>query len=146
MIQSIPKKNPKPKVTRLPTLIDKADELASKYVRQKYADHAGNVTCISCPTVLHWKHAHCAHFIERGKKATRWVEENLHPACPSCNYYRKEIHMREYTLAMVDMYGRDEVDAMRLSAKEVLSASKVRQLAEEAIAYYSEALRGLANG
>lgn len=140
---AIPKKKPKQKRAKLPTLIDKADKLASQYVRQKAADHAGNVACISCPTVLPWKEAHCAHFIERGKKATRWVEENLKPACPSCNFFRKEIHMREYTLAIVDLYGREKVDELRILGRETLSASQVRQLAEEAITYYTQALMEL---
>lgn len=144
--QPIPKKKPKPKVTRLPTLIDKADKLASQYIRQKFADFLGNVICISCGKSLHWKEAHCAHFIERGKKATRWLEENLKPACCGCNRYRKEFHMREYTIAMTDIHGRGFVDKLREMARQTLSPAQVRQLAEEAIAYYSEGLRGLANG
>lgn len=139
----IPKKKPKPKRQKLSTLITKADTLTSQYIRKKYADHAGNVTCISCPTVMHWKDAHCAHFIERGKKATRWLEENLHPACCSCNRYRKEYHMREYTLAIVDLYGREKIDEFRQLAQNVLSASQVRKLAEDAIEYYSKALEAL---
>lgn len=139
----IPKKKPKPNRPSLPTLIDKADKLTSQYIRQKYADHAGLVKCISCPTVLPWKEAHCAHFIERGKKATRWLEENLHPACPSCNFYRKEIHMREYTLAMIDLYGREALDHLRRAGALVLPASQVRQLAEEAIEYATEKLKEL---
>jgi hypothetical protein len=136
----IPKRKPKPKRPSLPSLITKADKLTSQYIRQKYADHTGHVKCISCPTVLHWKEAHCAHFIERGKKATRWLEENLHPACPSCNVYRKEIHMREYTLAMLDLYGREALDHLRRAGALVLPPSQVRQLAEDAISYYSEGL------
>lgn len=139
----IPKKKPKPNRPSLPTLIDKADKLTSQYIRQKYADHAGLVKCISCPTVLPWKEAHCAHFIERGKKATRWLEENLHPACPSCNFYRKEIHMREYTLAMIDLYGREALDHLRRAGALVLPASQVRQLAEEAIEYATAKLKEL---
>lgn len=140
---SIPKKKPKPKRAKLSTLIIKADTLTSQYIRQKYADHNGMVTCISCPTVLHWKEMHCAHFIERGKMATRWLEENLHPACCSCNRYRKEMHMREYSFAMIDMYGRDKANELRELTKTVLSASQVRQMATEAIEYYSNALEGL---
>jgi hypothetical protein len=124
---------------KLPTLITKADTLASRYIRQKFADHAGNVTCVSCGKVLPWKDAHCAHYIERAKKATRWLEENLHPACPSCNVYRKEYHMREYTIYMLDMYGRGFIDELRSMANKVLSASQVRQLAEEAITNFQEA-------
>jgi len=139
----IPKKKKRAGLTKLPTLIAKADTITSQYIRQKYADHAGQVKCISCPTVLPWKEAHCAHFIERGKKATRWLEENLHPACPSCNFYRKEIHMREYTLAMIDLYGREALDHLRRAGSLILPASQVRQLAENAINYYTKALEEL---
>jgi hypothetical protein len=139
----IPKRKPKPKRPSLPSLITKADTVTSQYIRQKYADHAGNVTCISCPTVLPWKEAHCAHFIERGKKATRWLEENLHPACPSCNFYRKEIHMREYTLAMIDLYGREGIEEIKAESRLVLRGYEVRQLSEDAIEYYSKALKEL---
>lgn len=127
----------KPKRQKLSTLIAKADKLASLYIRQKYADHAGNVICISCDTVLSWKDAHCAHFIERGKKPTRWREENLHTACCGCNQYRKEFHLREYTLKMIDLYGRDFVDELRVLANKSLGQAEIRALAEEAIEYYS---------
>lgn len=130
----------KPKKAKLSTLVDKADKLASLYIRQKYADHAGNVTCISCGAVLHWKDAHCAHFIERSKKATRWLEENLHPACCSCNSFHKEQHMRGYTLFMVDTYGREFVEELRELEKKTLSPAEVRRLAEEAIEYYGKDL------
>lgn len=131
----------KQKKAKLSTLVDKADKLASQYIRQKYADHAGNVTCISCGAVLHWKDAHCAHFIERGKKATRWLEENLHPADASCNVYRKELHMRGYTLFMIDTYGREFVEELRALEKKTLSNAEIRQLAEEAIEYYGKQLK-----
>lgn len=129
------------KKQKLPTLIDKADRLTSLYIRQKYADHAGNVTCVTCGKVLHWKDAHCAHYIERAAKATRWLEENLHPACPSCNVYRKEFHKREYTLAMIDLHGRQFIDELKEMARKVLSPSEVRTLAEEAIEYFGGRLK-----
>jgi hypothetical protein len=126
-------KGKKPKKVKLTALIPKADKLISQHIRKKYADKDGMVICISCDTILHWKDSHCAHYIGRSSKATRWMEENLRPACPSCNVYRKEFHMREYTLKMIDFYGRDFVDELRLLAKKILSASEVRQLAEDAI-------------
>ena len=136
----IPKKKPKPKRPSLPTLIDKADKLTSQYIRQKFADFAGNVVCVSCKKVLHWKEAHCAHFIGRGKKLTRWLEENLNPACCGCNAFNKEFHMREYTLYMEDMHGRKFVDELREMERQVIPASQVRRLAEEAIDYYGAAI------
>ena len=127
------KLKPKPKLPKLSTLIAKADKITSQYIRRKYSDSNGNVKCISCDTVLHWKAAHCAHYIGRASKATRWMEENLRPACPSCNVYRKEFHMREYTIKMIDFYGRNFVDELRALARKVLTASQIRLLAEQAI-------------
>lgn len=127
------KKKTKTKQQKLTTLIDKADKITSQYIRYKHADINGNVKCISCDTVIHWKDSHCAHYIGRASKATRWMEENLRPACPSCNVYRKEFHMREYTLKMIDFYGREFVDDLRALSKKVLTASEVRRLAETAI-------------
>ena len=127
----------------LPSLITKADNLASKYIRQKFADSSGNVTCITCGKVDHYKNMHAAHYIERAAKNTRWLEENLHPACPSCNVYRKEFHKREYTLYLSDMYGREKIDELKTLGRQVLSGSQVRQLAEEAIAYFSDQLQAL---
>ena len=123
----------RPKLIKLTTLIEKADKITSQYIRQKHADANGNIKCISCDTVIHWKESHCAHYIGRASKATRWMEENLRPACPSCNVYRKEFHMRAYTLAMIDFYGRDFVDELMALGRKVLTASEVRSLAETAI-------------
>lgn len=129
-LMKLPKRPKQPKLT---TLIEKADRITSNYIRQKHADIHGNIKCISCDTVLPWKESHCAHYIGRASKATRWMEENLRPACPSCNVYRKEFHMREYTLKMIDFYGRDFVDELRGLARKVMPASQVRALAETAI-------------
>ena len=134
------------KQTPLPSLIEKADRVTSQYIRRKHADFNGNVKCVSCGKVLPWKEAHCAHFIGRSAKSTRWLEENLHPACCGCNTYRKEYHMREYTLYMEDMYGREFVDELREMERKVLAASQVRALAEEAIAEFSAGLKGLEHG
>lgn len=123
----------RPKRPSLPSLITKADTITSLYIRQKHADEEGNVKCVSCSTVLPWKESHCAHFIGRAKKATRWLEENMMPACQSCNVFRKEFHMREYTIYILEFYGREFLDELRELEKKVLSASQVRQLAEEAI-------------
>lgn len=136
-----PKQGKKPQKKSLPSLIAKADEITSQYIRRKHADASGNVACVTCNKVLHWKEMHCAHYIERASKATRWMEENLRPACPSCNVYRKEFHKREYTLVMIDCYGRQGVEELKQQAREVLTPSQVRALAEEAIAEFSARLR-----
>ena len=127
----------------LPALKRKADTITSLYIRQKFADDSGSVRCCTCPTVKHWKEMHCAHYVERTKTATRWLEENLRPACPSCNVYRKEHHKREFTLVMLDAYGRDFVDELNRISRKVCKPSEVRELAEQDIAYYSEQVKTL---
>lgn len=135
----------KPKKQPLPALIRKADAITSQFIRIKFANKDGNVKCVSCPTVLHWKDAHCAHYVGRASKLTRWMEENLQCACPSCNVYRKEHHMREFTFYMLDFYGREFVDELRELEKKVLCADHVRRLAEDAIKDYSQRLKELEN-
>jgi len=138
-----PKKKKRPRAPSLPSLITKADTLASRYIRQKYADQDGMVHCVSCETVLHWKDMHNAHYMPRSAKNTRWMEENLHPACPSCNVYRKEHHMREYTLYMIGLYGMDGLEEIKADSRKVLRGPEVRQLATEAVEYYTNALKEL---
>jgi hypothetical protein len=139
----IPKKKKKPKQTPLPSLIAKADKLASQYIRRKHADHAGNVKCVSCETALPWKEMHNAHWIGRAAKAVRWDERNLAPSCCSCNVYRPEMHQREYTLVQLDRYGRDGIEEIKADSRKILKGAEIRELAEEAIAYYSVALKEL---
>jgi hypothetical protein len=131
----------KPKKQSLSTLTDKADRLASTHIRQKYANHAGEITCITCGSVHHWKDSHCAHYVERRFFATRYVEENLHPACPHCNAFNKEFHKRQYTLFMLDTYGRDKIDELVMESRRTLSPSEKRAIVEEAIDYYGQLLR-----
>jgi hypothetical protein len=71
------------------------------------------------------------------------MEENLAPACPSCNVYRKELHQREFTLFQLDRYGREGIEEIKAEGRKVLSGSQVRQLAEEAIAHYKPLLEAL---
>ena len=140
----IQKKIKRPKQPKLSTLQAKADAVTSTYIRQKYSDHAGYVKCVTCDTVLPWKDSHCAHYIERGHIPTRYIEENLHPACPSCNVFRKEYHKRQYTLYMIDMYGRDKIDELTVESKRLLTSSQKRQIFEDAIDYYSQKLKEMA--
>ena len=139
----IPKKKPKLKTPKLSTLADKADKVCSIYIRLKHADHTGCITCITCGAYMPWKDSQNAHYIERGHHWTRYLEENLHPACASCNFYRKEFHKRQYTLAMIDLYGRDKITELEELSRKPISASQKRQLALEAITYYSQAVHSL---
>ena len=67
----------------------------------------------------------------------------MHPACASCNFYRKEFHKRQYTLAMIDLYGRDKITELEELSRKPISASQKRQLALDAIEYYGKAVHDL---
>lgn len=135
----IAKKN-KPRKTSLPALQAKADKAMSTYIRLKYSDHAGNVRCVSCGKVVPWKESDCGHFIPRSRGAAiRYVEENCHPECQGCNRFSHS-HLIGYTLFMVDTYGREKIEELEQEARKVLSQSQKRQLAEEALEYYKQAV------
>ncbi len=139
----IPKRKPKIKTPKLSTLVTKADTVCSIYIRMKYSDFAGNISCVTCGKSMRWQDAHCAHYIERGKIGTRWREENLHAAGACCNTFNKEFHKREYSLFMIDTYGRALVDELKAEARRLLKPSEKRDLALEAITYYTEAIKAL---
>jgi 5-methylcytosine-specific restriction endonuclease McrA len=128
---------------KLSTLQAKADKLMSQYIRMKYADDLGNVSCVSCGKVLYWNESDAGHFVPKSRgAAVRYVEENVHPECPGCNRFN-EGHLIGYTRYMIDMYGEEKIDELQAEARKTLSPSEKRRLAEEAIQYYGERLKGL---
>jgi hypothetical protein len=112
-----------PKKT-LRALIDDVAKLLQKHVRLKAAvaaDKNGFIECVSCNKWFHWKDMQGGHWIERGKQATKIMEENIHPQCKGCNQYgmRHRTHVREgYSKFMRDMYGDDFCDQMLVDSRK----------------------------
>ena len=130
----------KPKKTGYATLQRKADFLQSQYIRRKAAKD-GMCTCVSCGKSLPWQEMDAGHFIAKSRGASiRYVEENVHPECRACNRF-DDGHLAGYTLYMIDMYGREKIDELRLEAKKVLSQSEKYRITEEAFHYYSTKLK-----
>lgn len=102
----------KKKLKPLGKLSDECATLLQKLVRLKAADDNGYCQCVSCGVTKHWKEMQGGHFIPRGNKATKLLEENVHPQDAGCNMYgmRYGDAEKQYTLWMVDMYGREFVD------------------------------------
>lgn len=80
-------------------------------VRLKAANDSGYATCVTCGKVDHWKAMQGGHYMERGRSATKLLEENIHVQCPGCNCFKMKVASgvvlyREY---MVSMYGEDAV-------------------------------------
>lgn len=72
----------------LSELIKQADELFSKYIRQKYADKNGMVKCFTCDNELRWQDSQCGHYISRNCLFLRWDERNAKPQDEHCNCYK----------------------------------------------------------
>lgn len=127
----------------LPSLQTKADKIMSEYIRKKWADEHGYVSCVSCGVRKPWKEMDCGHFIPKSRGANvRYIEENSAPECPGCNRYN-EGHLIGYTRWMIDFYGEDKIDELQAEARKTLTPSQKRQLVEEAIEYYTRKAREL---
>jgi hypothetical protein len=97
-------------------LVDEAAVLLQKLVRMKAANSDGYASCVTCGVNKHWKELQGGHFISRKYTATKIMEENIHPQCYGCNGPRSKdgTVTIAYTLYMVDTYGREFVDEIKL--------------------------------
>ena len=128
------KKKPK----SIARLRNDVSELVQRLVRLKAADSNGMVKCWTCDTVKHWKEMQGGHFIERGKTATKMLEENIHPQCPSCNQWgmKKASTVLLYRREMVAWYGEDFVSWLENESKK--SIRHTRQELQALIADYTK--------
>lgn len=108
-------------------LVDECAKLLQKLRRMELADDGGWCECWSCGTRKHFTEMQGGHFIPRGKAATKLVEENIHPQCPPCNLYgmRHGDAEKQYTLRMLDWYGREFVDGLIERSKQTHKWNRV---------------------
>tara|TARA_R110000803_G_scaffold206581_1_gene273947 strand:+ start:81 stop:482 length:402 start_codon:yes stop_codon:yes gene_type:complete len=118
------------------TMRAKCLEALQKLARLEAADDNGMVRCVSCNKHLHWKEAHGGHYIAKGSSSYWALErENCHPQCVGCNIFGMSRGSAEgqYTLWMIDYYGRDFVDKMhedKRKLKKIYAADYKDMLAE----------------
>ena len=138
-----PAKKIRPKRKKLPTissLENKLDRIYSEYIRRKDADEGGTVSCVTCQKLLHWREAHCGHFIKRANRAARWLQVNTHVQCVRCNTYLGG-NDSVYAVYIIDKFGRDTYnDLMALRGKE---CKRYRTDYEELIETYKAKLEEL---
>lgn len=77
-------------------LIADADAIFSQFIRLKYADKNGKVSCYTCGNVKHWSMMQCGHYMKRAHLYLRWDERNCRVQDALCN---EHLHgnMAEYT-------------------------------------------------
>lgn len=101
---------------------DKLDKIFSKYIRLR--DSNGGIgQCCTCGKKLHWKEAHCGHFISRRHLATRWDERNTAFQCPYCNTYNQG-QQYFFSLFIEKKYGKGTVDEIIQKSKETVKITK----------------------
>ncbi len=102
----------KKKSKTIAQLVEESAEAMQLYVRVKAADFQGNVTCFTCGKVRHYKDSmQGGHFRGRKWLATKLMEENRQVQCNYCNGPLRG-NMIQFTLAMIEKYGRDFVDKL----------------------------------
>lgn len=117
----------KKKVVASKTAKSRALESAQALARISRADNDGYCTCVTCGHIGKWNEGFDGgHFIAKGN-CSYWMLDprNIWPQCKSCNgkgmqYGNKEA---DYTLFMIDEFGREFVDYMKSMEKTVIKRS-----------------------
>jgi len=99
----------KPKT--IASLVNDAAMILQRIVRLKAADDNGYARCVTCGKVDHYTNMDGGHWIPRSYTAHKLTEENLACQCKGCNGYGGGRY-HEFTVHMIDMYGREWVDHM----------------------------------
>lgn len=129
----------KSKPDSLSTLIKKADDVVSLFVRLNAADDNGTVSCISCGCRLWYLDADCCHFISRQNMATRFLLLNLAPGCQECNRYNPVFHLNTWEAKLGDtahelrVYGKSLMKWTRVDLTGLIEeySNKVKQLKQQ---------------
>ena len=130
------KKPKKKKPKSIARLVDDCAVLLQKLVRLKASrDDFGLIRCVTCGVYRKWNEMQGGHFIERGKRSTKLVEENCHPQCPGCNMYRMKTTsgVLAYRRYMVGMYGEELVKELERLSKQPkkYTRSEIEELSAE---------------
>lgn len=88
-----------------------ADRVHSIYVRLRDSNDEGVGECITCNISVHWKKAHCGHFVSRKVNLLRFDEENTNLQCVGCNLF-KSGEQYLYSKALDMKYGDDTAEKL----------------------------------
>ena len=106
------------------------------------ADDNGYAKCVSCGCVHHYKDMDGGHFIPKGSSSFWALEiENVHPQCKGCNGFGMKFGNaeKEYTLWMIDTYGKDKVEEMLATKKQIKKLYKADY--EDMLKEFNELIR-----
>lgn len=108
--------------------------LFSRHIRLKYADDNGQVRCVTCGSIWHWKEIHAGHYIPKSRGLSVYFEErNVHPQCVACNTYHHGA-LDKYALFLQEKYGPGILEELDQLSRQIKKISKFEY--EEMIEHY----------
>jgi hypothetical protein len=119
----------------------KAWKAFSLYIRTRDSIN-GMCSCITCGKVIPIKEAHASHFLGGRSNAVLFDEEAVYASCVGCNMFLHG-NYTQYTLKMIDRYGRDWVDA-KIAQKHQIVKYKTQDF-QEIEKKYKQKLQELEN-
>lgn len=114
------------------------DSVFSRYIRQKYSDNQGEVSCYTCGKRGHWKTMQNGHFVSRQYLATRWDENNCRVQCAGCNLFGNG-QLLDFEENLKLELGPTFVENMKFMRHQILKLDRVYY--ETRIRYYKDILK-----
>jgi hypothetical protein len=120
--------------TPLPKLLEKAQRVFNKYVRERDSQD-GYFTCISCSRVLPVDKMNAGHFVPvKNGSFLRLHEWNVSGECQYCNCF-DEFHLIRYRKNLIEKIGLEAVEWLEANSRTVKKWT--REELEEIIKKYS---------
>lgn len=124
------------------TVKDKLDKVFSQFIRLRDSDENGFGECCTCSKRIHWKEAHCGHFISRRHLGTRWDERNTALQCAYCNVYCQG-QQYFFSVSIEKRWGRGTVDELINLSKQTVKITQAEYV--ERINLYKKKVKQLEN-
>lgn len=121
-------------------LMQKLDEVFSKYIRLKHSDERGYCRCISCGKIVFWKEIQNGHYMSRRYLSTRFAEDNCRPQCVACNMFNQG-NIQMYRRGLVKEIGEQRVDLIEARARQESSKYSEFEYIELIKHYSKEVMR-----
>lgn len=99
------------------------DKYFSIWIRMRDSDDKGYGKCFTCNKILHFKDAHCGHFISRRHMATRFNEQNCGLQCPACNLFNQGRQF-EFGIEIDRRYGKGTADKLLVLSRMTCKRGK----------------------
>jgi 5-methylcytosine-specific restriction endonuclease McrA len=113
----------------------------SQYIRQRDADSAGQVSCVSCGKRDHWKNMDAGHYIPKSLGLSIYFDEtNVQNQCAGCNRFRHG-NLTKYALYLTAKYGPNILEDLEAKRQKHIKISDLEY--EEMIEKYRMKIKEL---